>query len=126
MPENISKLENLEILDVSNNLLKSLPETLGNLTKLKRLNISGNSSIQYLPKSICKAQRLVMLELDIENLLYPPKVVAENGIESIMRYICNGKIKKSFFIENKLINPILRYWLYLCNSRNCRRNSRSR
>lgn len=120
-------MENLVILDVSNNILKTLPQTLGNLIKLKQLSIRGNPNVQHLPKSICNAQRLVTLDVDVENLLYPPRHVAEEGIASIMSYICNGKCRQSRqFVNVTLSCLFLRYWLLLHAARKCRRDRRSR
>ena len=43
VPAEVGHLKNLEILDLSNNLLTGLPNELGNLSKLKILNLSGNN-----------------------------------------------------------------------------------
>ncbi|MDD2656355.1 MAG: leucine-rich repeat domain-containing protein [Patescibacteria group bacterium] len=43
VPAEIGQLSKLEILDLSNNQLTGLPNELGNLKNLKTLNISGNN-----------------------------------------------------------------------------------
>lgn len=40
--ENIGQLTNLEVLDISSNQLEALPSSIAKLTKLKKLNVSGN------------------------------------------------------------------------------------
>ncbi|HLD30713.1 MAG TPA: leucine-rich repeat domain-containing protein, partial [Patescibacteria group bacterium] len=42
VPAEIGQLQNLEILNLSNNQLTGLPYELGNLKNLKTLNLSGN------------------------------------------------------------------------------------
>ncbi|GAA0173527.1 scaffold/adaptor protein [Lithospermum erythrorhizon] len=52
IPESlIARLLNVVVLDVKSNQLKTLPNSIGCLSKLKILNVSGNH-IQSLPKTI--------------------------------------------------------------------------
>ncbi|RZB40061.1 E3 ubiquitin-protein ligase LRSAM1-like, partial [Asbolus verrucosus] len=90
LPETICNLSNLVILNVANNSLKALPVNIGNLKHLKLLSVNANKHLKHLPKSICKARRLTVVELDAGNFIYPPAEVAGAGAEAIMRYICNG------------------------------------
>ncbi|KAJ0236253.1 Leucine-rich repeat-containing protein [Hirschfeldia incana] len=53
----ISGLEKLEELDVSSNLLESLPHSFGLLLNLRVLNVSGNK-LTYLPESITQCRSL--------------------------------------------------------------------
>ncbi|CAI2361336.1 unnamed protein product [Moneuplotes crassus] len=73
LPPEICELQNLKMLDVTNNLLSSLPYELGNLKNLRRLNMANNSSLQWIPTSLCHLDKLERIHL--EWLVYAPKVV---------------------------------------------------
>lgn len=96
LPENLFNLEKLAILDLSNNCLKSLPENISGLIRLRILKLKGNKHLVKLPKNICRAQILELLELDCDNFVYPPAEVVQRGTEHIIKYICDGK--HQFFI----------------------------
>lgn len=84
-------LVNLKVISFINNKLKYLPEDIGLLINLRKLKLQGNQHLKCLPKSIGKARRLVLIEVDSENFVYPPGEVVEGGAEVIKKYISNGK-----------------------------------
>ncbi|CAJ1943773.1 unnamed protein product [Sphenostylis stenocarpa] len=71
IPDSISKLENLEEFNLSSNVLESLPDSIGSLQKLKVLNVSGNK-LTALPDSISKCSSLVELDASFNTLTYLP------------------------------------------------------
>jgi len=74
LPESISKLTNLQILDLSENRITELPSSIGKLTKLVNLNLSGNK-ITKLPSFIGKLTQLMTLDLGCNNLTkLPPQI----------------------------------------------------
>lgn len=65
------KLEALEILDLSRNRIKILPEDIGRLKALKVLAI-GRNRITRLPLSLGDLPRLQLLKFDENPLVFPP------------------------------------------------------
>lgn len=55
LPDSIAGLQNLEVFDVSSNLLVSLPDSIGLLLNLRVLNVSGNK-INALPQTISRCR----------------------------------------------------------------------
>lgn len=78
-------------MDLSNNCLKHLPENIGNLNRLKILKLKGNERLCDLPKSVCRVQSLVLLELDCDRFVYPPAEITRQGTDVIIKYICDGR-----------------------------------
>ncbi len=52
VPDAISDLKEIEILDFSKNNIKELPTTIANLEKLQTLNLSNNKKLNKIPKEI--------------------------------------------------------------------------
>jgi hypothetical protein len=63
IPESLTaRLLNLEMLDVHSNHLRSLPNSIGCLSKLKVLNVSGNF-IESLPSTIENCRFIILISL---------------------------------------------------------------
>ncbi|XP_064081682.1 E3 ubiquitin-protein ligase LRSAM1-like [Macrobrachium nipponense] len=111
LPESISKLKKLKVLKLSNNKIKTLPHSFSELRNLQELYLSSNrlskvptcicalpnlrvltlkdNSITELPKEFCSLQKsLCLLEIDADKLQSPPPDVAEEGVEAVMRHLC--------------------------------------
>lgn len=63
---------------------------MGDLLNLRKLNINGNKYLKKLPKDICRAQRLTIIELNPLSFVYPPDSITSEGTAAIMKYICEG------------------------------------
>lgn len=103
LPLNICKLEQLQVLNVSSNVLGSLPEDIGNLTRLCRLTAKNNKPLNYLPKSICRIASLTLIEVDCDNFIYPPATVLNKGTELVKKFICDGKFKRVLLSHKSVI-----------------------
>ncbi len=68
IPDTIGNLSNLRELDLSDNNLETLPESIGYLKKLEELYLSGNRNFRRLPDSIGDLENLETLELEETNL----------------------------------------------------------
>ncbi|XP_027338892.1 plant intracellular Ras-group-related LRR protein 6-like [Abrus precatorius] len=93
IPESLTaRLLNLEVLDVCSNQLRSLPNSIGCLSKLKVLNVSGNF-IEFLPKTIENCRALEELNANFNKLSKLPDTI---GFELI-------NLKKLAVNSNKLV-----------------------
>lgn len=111
LPDSVNRLKRLKVLKVSHNKLKTLPSSLGELSKLQELYLSSNrfskvplcicalpklrvlslsgNNISVLPKEFCELQKsLCTLEIDADKMVSPPAAVAAEGVEAIMRHLC--------------------------------------
>ncbi|KAG4949354.1 plant intracellular Ras-group-related LRR protein 6 isoform X1 [Glycine max] len=93
IPESLTaRLLNVEVLDVRSNQLNSLPNSIGCLSKLKVLNVSGNF-IESLPKTIENCRALEELNANFNKLSKLPDTI---GFELI-------NLKKLSVNSNKLV-----------------------
>ena len=68
LPDSIGNLTKLRILDLSSNDLRELPDSIGNLKNLEELYLSKNYEFSKLPDSIGNLESLKILELEGTNL----------------------------------------------------------
>ena len=83
-------MTSLEKLEAKNNLLESIPETIGFLVKLEELHLSGNAQLTTLPRAIGYCNR-------IEVVLPTPLT-----LPSYTRFLLQERRLNYFFLE--------RYW----------------
>ncbi|XP_027332125.1 plant intracellular Ras-group-related LRR protein 6 [Abrus precatorius] len=75
IPESLTaRLLNMVVLDVRSNQLRSLPNSIGCLSKLKVLNVAGNL-IEYLPKTIENCRALEELNANFNRLRQLPETL---------------------------------------------------
>ena len=73
VPESLGGITSLEKLDLGNNKLKSLPDSIGNLTSLERLYLERNK-LKSLPDSIMGLENLNYINLSWNRFLFRPQV----------------------------------------------------
>jgi Leucine-rich repeat (LRR) protein len=79
LPDSIGNLKNLKTLNVSNNELRELPDTIGNLENLTSLDLSNNKYLMDLPLSLINLSNLLILKVDKSLRDHP--VVVEMGLK---------------------------------------------
>ena len=85
LPEEIGCRDFLTVLDLSDNKLTSLPAEIGMLTGLEKLYLCGNQ-LTSLPVEISNLFDLEELRLDGNPLTTPPMEVCKKGINAIRAY----------------------------------------
>ncbi|TRY63249.1 hypothetical protein TCAL_05773 [Tigriopus californicus] len=88
LPESLGQLKKLQSLNVSHNALKELPNSMGTMHHLNTLDVRSNAKLIKLPKNLCQARAIHVLEMDVTNFQYPPSNICEQGTEAIMKYLC--------------------------------------
>lgn len=111
IPENIDRLKNLEYLDISSNQIEFIPESIGRLKNLKWLDLSSNK-IEFIPENIGQLENLGLLNLELNQIEFIPDSIGKLKKLSTLR-LHNNKIKK---IPNSLGNLIELAILNLANN----------
>lgn len=88
LPEDLENLINLEVLNISQNFqyLETLPYSIGLLMSLVELDVSYNK-ITTLPDSIGCLRKLQKLSLEGNPLVSPPMDVVEQGLSAVKGYL---------------------------------------
>jgi Leucine-rich repeat (LRR) protein len=74
VPDFVGELKDLTILDISHNMLYTLPDFIENLTKLKTLNLHS-TWIKELPEWIGDLKNLVDLDISSNDIIVDPEIV---------------------------------------------------
>jgi len=103
IPESIGNLTNLRILNLSENQLTALPISFGNLPKLQNLNLSNNQ-FATLKESCGNLTSLIILDLGSNQLASVPESIGNN--ENLSELVLNNNkltmLPKSFDKLTKL------------------------
>jgi len=77
IPETLGKLTNLESLALTN-IVKTLPNSIGNIPTLRYLSLVENKFLESLPESIINLKKLSFINLEHSNpnIIIPPKLKA--------------------------------------------------
>lgn len=86
LPQSISRLINLELLDISYNRFGQINE-IALMTKLRILNICGNPLLTHLPRELTTCDSLVDIVLDPDSIRYPSPDVIECGTAAILNHL---------------------------------------
>uniref|UniRef100_A0AC34F5K4 Poly(A)-specific ribonuclease n=1 Tax=Panagrolaimus sp. ES5 TaxID=591445 RepID=A0AC34F5K4_9BILA len=106
LPTNIKKLINLEVLDLANNKIKSLPPTICELPKLKRL-YAENNELEDIPLEFGRMYTIEVLDLT-GNPLKPELSTAygeggEEGKNALLSYLLNAAVNKAMLADRQWI-----------------------
>jgi leucine-rich repeat protein SHOC2 len=87
LPDSIGNLTDLVSLRLTDNRLTTLPDSIGNLTKLRELRVYRNQ-LRNLPDSIANLQNLTWLSLSLNRLTVFPGSIAE--LTNLTGLLLNG------------------------------------
>ncbi|XP_074312712.1 disease resistance protein RGA2-like [Silene latifolia] len=83
-------LKRLRVLYLTNFSFRTLPDTVGNLSHLRELNLSVNENLTVLPNSITKLYNLQVLNLDYTNVMELPLDMRRLvNLRHLSLYSCN-------------------------------------
>ncbi|KAI0213679.1 hypothetical protein LSAT2_001275 [Lamellibrachia satsuma] len=88
LPAGIGKLQHLQTFLLKGNKLNKIPDSMCEMQSLRTLDVSMNQ-LTELPQYLCKVRTLDSLILDASLMNNPPEVVCTEGTESIMKFLCS-------------------------------------
>lgn len=112
VPEGLCQVTTLTRLNLASNFneLQEIPQGIGNLQKLKLLNLSCNQ-LKVLPDSFALLTNLQDLDLSGNHWRVPPKNIADQGLEAVLKYMANLVTEKE---KGKAVVPKRSMWTLLC------------
>ncbi|NXY22514.1 LRSM1 ligase, partial [Atrichornis clamosus] len=87
LPQSIGDLAQLQVLNVKGNKLRELPGTMSGLRSLRALDVSGNV-LRELPRLLAHIRTLQTLTLDASSMTYPSPDICSAGTEAIQQFLC--------------------------------------
>ncbi|NWX55678.1 LRSM1 ligase, partial [Promerops cafer] len=87
LPQSIGDLAQLQVLNVKGNRLRELPGSVSGLRSLRALDVSGNE-LRELPRVLAHVHTLQTLTLDASAMTYPPPDICSAGTEAIQQFLC--------------------------------------
>jgi Leucine-rich repeat (LRR) protein len=91
LPDSIGQLEKLCVFNISSNQLKALPDSVGNMKCLQHLDVHDNKHLKVLPASLARATGLREITLDPVRFIYPPEEIAVQGTLVIRQFLSQGE-----------------------------------
>lgn len=101
LPDTINQLINLEHLNVADNQLTQI-KSISCMTNLRILNIRNNVQLTQLPMQLSTCDSLVDIDLDTDQMEWPPKHICQLGTMAILNYLTTDG--KDFIVDNIDIN----------------------
>lgn len=99
MPAEIGRCSRLEILNVSNNRIKALPNELGLMTSLRTLDVNSNA-IRVVPPDLGDVVSLETLDVSANPVIDEIDAVARQGCAKLLEYLQSAEYAQ-VYLRNK-------------------------
>lgn len=98
-------LVKLEKIDLSNNLLKELPQEIGKMEVISKLNVCSNK-LRQLPLSLGASTTLVLVMAQRNRLYEPPQAICDEGSDVTLTYLRKLYKNSQPFHEKRPLTPL--------------------